>query len=420
MPVWPLSGFHKEDKAIFNLMAPGAKIKALSLLGIMVLALAAICLPRTGWGAGYVEVRRLGLSRVGENTLLTVILDRAAQPRITSTQISGKPQMVVEFAPARAGNLPTRIEGDDLLVQQVLTQTSPGGGVRITLDLFPEQPYVFWRQTRPGVGGQTLFILGLRADTSGRGQAQMLAPSPAEPEPSTAAPPPTAGSGPEWESSPPPPEPAPEASRQPPLAGNAIPGSFAELRRLIPKAGLLLQGLERDGWSVSKSHTYDRPGQRYSRDFTLSNRKYPELVVKIAYLPANVAGTPNIGIISLSTDQLGGPEAEKYQSLRQWSFSRIKKDYEDIGDFFEDALKPLRVKLRDQTKALALKDAAVFQNFVRAACGNPQVVDKLMRHVREKVNPRFEGVQYTISENPLIILNQVDFLYVKVYFLDSH
>jgi hypothetical protein len=417
MPVWPLSGFNKEDRAIFNLTAPGAKLKALGLLGIMVLALAAICIPRTGWGAGPVEVRRLGLSRVGEDTLLTVILDRAAQPRVTSTQTSGKPQMVVEFAPARAGNLPTRIEGDDLLVQQVLTQSSPQGGVRITLDLFPDQPYAFWRQTRPGVGGQTLFILGLKADTSGRGQAQMRLPSPAGPEPSIAEPPPTAGPGPEWESSPPPAEPAPQTYRQPQLEGNAIPGSFAELRRLIPKAGVLLQSLQRDGWSVSNSHTYDRSGQRYSRDFSLINQRYPELVVKILYLPANVANTPNIGIVSLCTDRLGGPDAEKYQSLRQWSFSRIKKDYEDIGDFFEDALKPLRVKLREQTKAVTLKDAAVFQNFVKAACNNPQVADKLMSHVREKVNPRFEGVQYTISENPLIILNQVDFLYVKVYFL---
>ena len=198
-------------------------------------------------------------------------------------------------------------------------------------------------KTRPGVGGQTLFILGLKAETSGRGQAQMRAPSPAEPEPSTAEPPPTAGRGPEWESSPPPAEPAPETYRQPQLEGNAMGGSFAELGRLMPKAGPLLQGLERDGWSVSASHTYDRPGQRYSRDFSLSNRKYPELVVKIVYLPANVANTPNIGIVSLCTDRLGGPDAEKYQGLRQWSFNRIKKDYEDIGDFFDDALKPLRV-----------------------------------------------------------------------------
>ena len=107
--------------------------------------------------------------------------------------------------------------------------------------------------------------------------------------------------------------------------------------------------------------------------------------------------------------------------MRQWNFGRIKKDYEDIGDFFEDALKPLRVKLREETKALTLRDAAVFQNFLKAASpGNPQLVDKVMSHVKEKVNPRFEGVQYTVSENPLIILNQVDFLYVKVYFLDSH
>ena len=42
-----------------------------------------------------------------------------------------------------------------------------------------------------------------------------------------------------------------------------------------------------------------------------------------------------------------------------------------------------------------------------------------MDHVREKVNPRFEGVQYTVSENPLVILNLVDFLYVKVYFLET-
>ena len=35
------------------------------------------------------------------------------------------------------------------------------------------------------------------------------------------------------------------------------------------------------------------------------------------------------------------------------------------------------------------------------------------------MNPRFEGVQFTVSENPLVILNLVDFLYVKVYFLET-
>ena len=364
------------------------------------------------------EVRRLGLSRVGENTLLTIVLDRAAEPRITSAKTSGKPQLVVEFPQARAGHLPTRLEGDDILVEQVETQ-SAARGVRITLDLFPDQPYSFWRQSRPGTGGQTLFILGLKPDTSGRGLAQVRPP--AEPAPPPAAPesPSLPMREPEYEATPPPAEPPTEEYKQAAPTGNVVPGSFADLRQLMPRAGALLQSLENDGWTVGESHNYDRPGQRYFRDFTLSNRKYPELAVKIVYMPSNSPGTPNIGIVSLTTDNWSSEAATKYQNLRQWNFGRIKKDYEDIGDFFEDALKPLRVKLREETKSLVLKDAVVFTNFVKAASGNPQVADKVMSHVREKVNPRFEGVQYTVSENPLIILNQVDFLYVKVYFLDS-
>ena len=59
-------------------------------------------------------------------------------------------------------------------------------------------------------------------------------------------------------------------------------------------------------------------------------------------------------------------------------FRKIKQDYEDIGDFFDDALKPLRVKLREETKALVLSHAAVFQNFLKRACPqNPQVADRL-------------------------------------------
>ena len=202
--------------------------------------------------------------------------------------------------------------------------------------------------------------------------------------------------------------------------GSVAPGSFAELRRLMPKAAQLLQGLETEGWAVSESNRYDRPGKRFSRDFILNNRKYPELVVKIAYLPANVPNTPNINIIMLSTENLTGEAATQYQGLRQWSFAKIKGKYEDIGDFFDDALKPLRVKLREQTKSVALRDAAVFQNFLKLACpANPQVADQVMNHVRAKVSPRFEGVQFTVSENPLVILNLVDFLYVKVYYLDN-
>ncbi len=387
---------------------------------MLFLVLGGLLLPQTGWGAGAVEVRRLGLSRVGDNTLLTVVLDRPAEPRITSARTSGKPQLMVEFTQARAGRLPTRLEGDEILVEQVQTQTSAGGGVRITLDLFPDTPFSFWRQSRPGAGRQTLFILGLKPDTSAGAMAQMRPP--AQPEPAPAAPesPSATVRESEWDSSPPPVEPPQEEYKPSPSVGAAIPGSFGEVARLIPRAGPLLQSLERDGWTVGESHTYDRPGQRYSRDFILNNRKYPELAVKIVTLSSGSPGSPNIGIVSLTTDKLGGETAAKYQNLRQWNFGRIKRDYEDIGDFFEDALKPLRVKLREETKALTIKDAVVFQNFLKAASpGNPQVADKVMTHVREKVNPRFEGVQYTVSENPLIILNQVDFLYVKVYFLDS-
>ena len=103
--------------------------------------------------------------------------------------------------------------------------------------------------------------------------------------------------------------------------------------------------------------------------------------MKIAYLPANPPNTPNINIIMLTTDNLTSETATQYRSLRQWSFAKIKQKYEDIGDFFDDALKPLRVKLREETKALALRDAAVFQNFLKLACpDNPQVAEQVMNH----------------------------------------
>ena len=148
------------------------------------------CLSHHAWGAGgAVEVRRLGLSKVAENTLLTVVLDRVATPRVSSRTVSGKPQLVVEFPGARAGRLPGHLEGDELLVQQVLTETaSPGGGVRIILDLFPDQPFTYWKQNRPGTGGQTLFILGLKTDPkAGPVQARVVPSS--RPEPAPKAPP---------------------------------------------------------------------------------------------------------------------------------------------------------------------------------------------------------------------------------------
>ena len=265
------------------------------------------CLSQSAWGAsGAVEVRRLGLSKVAENTLLTVILDRTATPRVSTREVSGKPQLVVDFPGARAGHLPRHLEGDELLVQQVLTETAaPGGGVRIILDLFPEKPFTYWKMNRPGASGQSLFILGLKADPKARPVQARVIPS-TEPEPVPTAPPP--GEFQEREAMPAPPPPGEDEGGYQVPKGNVAPGSFAELRRLMPKAAQLLQGLETEGWAVSESNRYDRPGKRFSRDFILNNRKYPELVVKIAYLPANVPNTPNIDIIMLSTENVTGED----------------------------------------------------------------------------------------------------------------
>ena len=303
-------------------------------------------------------------------------------------------------------------------MQQVSTETiSPGGGVRIILDLFPEKPYAYWKQSRPGQGGQTFFVLGLKPDPKARPVQARVVPT-SEPEPAPAAPP--RRDLQERETVPEAPGPGEDEGGYQEPKGNVAPGSFVELRRLMPKAAGLLQGLETDGWVVSESNRYDRPGRRFSRDFILTNHKYPELVVKIAYLPANLPNTPNIDILMLSTENLTGEAATQYRGLRQWSFAKIRQKYEDIGDFFDEALKPLRVKLREETKTVGLRDAAVFQNFLKLACpNNPQVAEQVMQHVREKVSPRFEGVQYTMSDNPLVILNLVDFLYVKVYFLEG-
>jgi len=390
-----------------------------SLGRLLLVLLLLFCLSHPAWGAGdAVEVRRLGLSKVAEDTLLTVVLDRAATPRVSSREVSGKPQLVVDFPGARARRLPSHLEGDEVLVQQVLTETaSPGGGVRIILDLFPEKPYTYWKGIRPGTHGQTLFTLGLKPDPRARPvQARVVAPA----EPAPAPTPPPSGELRESETVPEPSAPREDEGGYQEPKSNVAPGSFAELRRLMPMAARLLQGLEAEGWAVSESNRYDRPGRRFSRDFILTNPKYPELVVKIAYLPANIPNTPNIDIIMLSTENLTGETATQYRGLRQWSFAKIKQKYEDIGDFFDDALKPLRVKLREETKTVALRDTAVFQNFLKLACpNNPQVVDQVMNHVRAKVSPRFEGVQFTVSENPLTILNLVDFLYVKVYYLET-
>jgi hypothetical protein len=171
---------------------------------------------------------------------------------------------------------------------------------------------------------------------------------------------------------------------------------------------------------VAEAKDYDRPGKRFSRAFTLINPRYPEAVVNVAHLPANTPGTPNINVIDLAFERLHTDTARKYRELQKMNFAQIKRDYEDIGDFFDDALKPLRVKLRKECQDLALRWSAMVQEFLRhAAPQEPRAAEEVLNRIKAKVNPRFEGVQYTISERPLLFLNLVDFLYIRCYYLGN-
>lgn len=352
-----------------------------------------------------VEVRHVGVSRVGEQTLLTIILTRPAAPLIAQRTVDGAPRMVIDFPQAMAGSLPDYQGGDDLLVKRVATQVAPSGrGVQITLEMDPVRPYTWWRQSRPLKGGQTAFMMGFK--TAGAPTQAQLLPSP-PPEPSTDLDERV-------------PEPSPEPQWTPPPSGPRPAGGFAELRFLMPQAQALLQFLEKDGWAIAETKDYDRPGKRFSRGFTLTNARYPEAVVNIAHIPANTPGAPDINVIDLDLERLNSDAARKYREMKQWHFAKIKQDYEDVGDFFDDALKPLRVKLRQECQSLAQRWQTLIREFVRhAAPQRPQAAEEVLTRISAKPNPRFEGVQFTISEKPLLILNLVDFLYIRVYYLGN-
>lgn len=354
------------------------------------------------------EVRQVGISRVGEHTLLTIILTKPAAPLISQKSAPGPPQMVIDFPQARPGRLPAQQFGDNLLIKRVLTQVSPSGrGVQIVLEMDPQRPYTWWRQSRPLKGGQTAFILGFKAESPPPSPAQMLPPP--QPQPSLEIeerPPEPALDEPQWRPAPP---------------GPARPrGGFAELQHLVPQAASLWQFLEKDGWTLAEAKDYDRPGKRFSRAFTLVNSRYPEAVVNVAHIPANAPGAPDINIIDLSFERLNTETARKYREMQKTTVSQIKAQYEDIGDFFDDALKPLRVKLRKECQDLARRWAPFVREFVRhAAPQHPRAAEEIMSHIQAKVNPRFEGVQFTVTERPLLILNLVDFLYIRGYYLGN-
>lgn len=381
-----------------------------------------------GWAAPVreaVEVRQVGLSRVGGQTLLTVVLSRPAAPRITPMDRGGQPRLVVEFPQVRAGRLPATLAGDEVLVSRALTQVGPGGGgVTITLELVPNQPYTWWRQSRPGSGQQALFVVGLRPSGAS------ASPPTARPAPLVPPPPPAPHRG---QMVPLPEEPEeleeePSAGRQwqappPPPAYGVSPrewtrGDFAELRRLAPQGQGVWQYLEKSGWLMAAAKDYDRPGVRSSRAFTLTHPSYPEVEVNVVHLPGSAAGTPNITLLDLSFNRLNSAQAAKYREMRTWSFAKIRQQFEDIGDFFDEALKPLRVELRKECQSLALRYAPLLQDFVRQIMPrDPKAPETVMTHIKAKVSPRFEGVQYTISEEPLLILNLVDFLYLRTYYV---
>jgi len=371
------------------------------------LSLAFLACPQAGWTlSSNLKVTSLGLSRVGDTTYLTVMASRLVDAKVTPQESAGKNQLVVEFPTASSGRLPAHLAGDDILVKEVRTETTAPQGVRIILEILPERSYSFWRKGKILPNGNYAFVVGLKPELTTRRQEPTSIPRTAS------APTFRPNTSPEGHS---------PASLTPPAPVVTASGPLGELKGLIPKAAPLLQFLETDGWTLDTQEDYDRPGKRFSRGFFLSNPKHPEMIIKIAYLPANTPGAPNISMITLSMEKLPGQAAADYQQLRHWSFAQIKSKYEDIGDFFDDALKPLRVQLRQQCQEVARREEVFLRRFASQAFpDNPQAAERLLRHIQEKINPRFEGVQYTISEDPLGILNLVDFLFVRAYYLDYH
>ncbi len=110
-----------------------------------------------------VEVRNLGISRVGERTMVTVILNQAANPRVTTYTGANRSQVVIEFPQAQAAKLPATLAGDESLVKSIKTEVS-ATGVKIIVAMFPDRPYRMSREILPLSKGLAMFRLGLRFD----------------------------------------------------------------------------------------------------------------------------------------------------------------------------------------------------------------------------------------------------------------
>lgn len=117
--------------------------------------------------AWYARAQRsnLGLSKVGQDTLITLLLESPANPRIIPRSTAGKSQLLLEIPQGKTGRLPARIEGDGRLVREILTEpVHPGGGVRIILNLLPNTHFTYWKISRPVLSGKTIFVLGLKPE----------------------------------------------------------------------------------------------------------------------------------------------------------------------------------------------------------------------------------------------------------------
>jgi hypothetical protein len=161
-----------------------------------------------------------------------------------------------------------------------------------------------------------------------------------------------------------------------------------------------------------------RKGSPGSQRYILANPSHPDLSIVAEHVPTRAAATPAINIIALSTDKMADREADKYRQMVRWDLATIKKHFEDIGDYYDDGLKPLRLHLRERSKAIFLREEQLLQQFLQAAVPQkPQLAAQVRKHLDEKVNKRLEGAQYTESENPLVILDMTDFYTLRVYFL---
>lgn len=177
-----------------------------------------------------VEVRNLGISRVGERTMVTVLLNQAANPRVTPYTGANRSQVVIEFPQAQAAKLPQTLAGDEILIKSVKTEVS-ATGVKIIVAMFPDRPYRMSREILPLSKGLAMFRLDLRVDPNAvqakeGPPAGYLPPPPAQ----------TYGTGPETgtrEALPVPPPPPPPVRDQGMEQNSPIYKELAEQHRMM-------------------------------------------------------------------------------------------------------------------------------------------------------------------------------------------